>query len=150
MVTSPDTSISSDSTLPDVHVRALTLSSTLSSMASGWNRIGVDTYALRSISPQHVDTTLCPHDSLLWLRTTLIQYEDGTWDLEEFSQSISELSTMVAPFDTNKRVTEVITIAHTSVVPPEALGFAMQSDDLTAHGGDSTTFRYFFASIWIC
>ena len=37
---------------------------------------------------------------------------------------------MVAPFDTNKRVTEVITIAHTSVVPPEALGFAMQSDDV--------------------
>ena len=37
---------------------------------------------------------------------------------------------MVAPFDTNKRVIEVITIAHTSVVPPEALGFAMQSDDV--------------------
>lgn len=37
---------------------------------------------------------------------------------------------MVAPFDTNKRVIEVITISHTSVVPPEALGFAMQSDDV--------------------
>ncbi|CAL1136540.1 unnamed protein product [Cladocopium goreaui] len=60
----------------------------------------------------------------------LLMHKDGTWDLEEFSQSISELSTMVAPFDTNKRVTEVITIAHTSVVPPEALGFAMQSDDV--------------------
>ena len=49
MVTSSDTSISSDSSPPDVHVRALTLSSTLSGLAPGWNRIGVDSYALRSI-----------------------------------------------------------------------------------------------------
>ena len=92
-------------------------------------------FGLRSISPNHVDTTYCPSSGLLWLRTTLIKGDDGEWELEEFGQSIAELPTMVGPFNTEKRVVESITIAHTSMVPPEHLGFSVSDDIIAPRSG---------------
>ena len=54
------------------HVRAVTLGRTLSGLGAGWVGIGDSIYALKSNANQHVDSTLCPSDGLLWLRTTLI------------------------------------------------------------------------------
>ena len=55
---------------------------------------------------------------------------DGTWELDEFCQNISELSTMTGPFKANRPVTEVITIAHTATVPPEVLGFTLHDKNV--------------------
>ena len=52
------------------HVMALALSEPLASLGRGWIQLSENVYALRSISPQHVDTTFCVSDALLWLRTT--------------------------------------------------------------------------------
>ena len=112
------------------HVRALTLGRTLSGLGAGWVRIGDSIYALKSNANQHVDSTMCPIDGLLWLRTTLIHLDDDTWELDEFCQNISDLSTMTVPFEANRPVTEVITIAHTATVPPEVLGFTLHDDNV--------------------
>eukprot|EP00435_Cladocopium_sp_Y103_P007348 s890_g2.t1 len=90
MVTTPNTAESLVPASFDVHVRALTVSPSLSGLGAGWTQIA----------------------------------------LEEICTSITELSTMVAPFTTRKRVVEVITIVHTSMVPPEALGFSLQDGDV--------------------
>ena len=124
MVTTSDAADASSKSLSGVHVRALTLSSALSGMTSGWMQLGDAVFALCNISPQHVGTTLCPSEGLLWLRTTLIWFlrmVHGTW----MSAASAELPTMVALFDSAKRVVEMITIAHTSMVPPESLGFTL-------------------------
>ena len=54
----------------------------------------------------------------------------GTWELDEFCQNISDLRTMTGPFEANRPVTEVITIAHTATVPPEVLGFTLHDDNV--------------------
>ena len=56
--------------------------------------------------------------------------DDGTWELDEFCQNISDLRTMTGPFEANRPVTEVITIAHTATVPPEVLGFTLHDDNV--------------------
>ena len=43
--------------------------------------------------------------------------------VEEFCQNISDLSSRTAPLSVTKNVTEVITMAHTVMVPPEILGY---------------------------
>ena len=43
---------------------------------------------------------------------------------------IPDLSTMTVPFEANRPVTEVITIAHTATVPPEVLGFTLHDDNV--------------------
>ena len=78
-------------------------------------------FAVRNQGNQHVDTTLCPSGGLLWLRTTLIQLPNGTWEVDAFCVSISDLRTMTAPFEASKNVVEVITIAHTTMGPPAFL-----------------------------
>ena len=110
------------------HVRALALSEPLSSLGRGWIQLSENVYALRSISPQHVDTTFCVSDALLWLRTTLVKHDDDTWHLDEFCENISEMDSRVSPIESAKKVVEVITIAHTEFVPPEALGFSVYDD----------------------
>ena len=115
---------------PVEHVRALTLGRALTSLGAGWVKLGDSMYAIRSQGTQHMDTTLCPSDGLLWLRTTLVQLPNGTWELDEFCTSISDLRTMTGPFEANKNVVESITIAHTTMVPPEALGFYLHDDDV--------------------
>ena len=76
----------------------------------------------------YIYTTLCPSNGLLWLRTTLLHFSDDTWALDEFCQNISDLASMTSPFDVNKQLVEVITIAHTATVPPEVLGFTLHDD----------------------
>ena len=110
------------------HVRPLALSEPLSSLGRGWIQLSENFYALRSISPQHVDTTFCVSDALLWLRTTLVKHDDDTWHLDEFCENISEMDSRVSPIESAKKVVEVITIAHTEFVPPEALGFSVYDD----------------------
>ena len=110
------------------YVRSVVLGESLSGLQRGWIRLSDSVYGLRSVSPQHVDTTYCPSETLLWLRTTLVCFADGTWELEEYCQSISDLSSRVLPFQTAKPVVEVITIAHDAMVPPEALGFSVHED----------------------
>ena len=116
-------------------MRALTLGRALTGMGQGWIKLSDNVYGLRSTSPNHVDTTYCPSEGLLWLRTTLIKGNDDEWELEEFGQSISDLPTMVGPFNTEKRVVESITIAHTSMVPPEDLGFTVSDDIVFPRSG---------------
>ena len=60
-----------------------------------------------AVQNQDVDTTLCPSDCLLWLRITLIHLDDDTWGLREFCQNLSDLSTMIGPFEANIPVTEL-------------------------------------------
>ena len=117
------------------HVRALTLGRALTGMGQGWIKLSDNVYGLRSISPNHVDTTYCPSEGLLWLRTTLIKGNDGEWELEEFGQSVSDLPTMVGSFNTDKRVVESITFAHTSMVPPEDLCFSVSDDIVFPRSG---------------
>ena len=100
----------------------------IAGLQRGWIRLTDSVYGLRSVSPQHVDTTFCPSESLMWRRTTLVRFADGTWELEEFCQSISDLSSRVVPFQTAKQVVEVTTLAHDAMVPPEALGFSVHDD----------------------
>ena len=113
------------------HVRALALSEPLSSLGRGWIQLSENVYALRSISPQHVDTIFCISDAVLWLRTTLVKHDDDTWHLDEFCESIAEMESRVTPIESSKKVVEVITIAHTEFVPPEALGFSVYEDAST-------------------
>ena len=78
-----------------------------SGLGAGRGKFSDSIFALRSSANQHVDTTLCPSDCLLWLRTTLIHLDDDTWGLREFCQNLSDLSTMTGPFEANIPVTEL-------------------------------------------
>ena len=113
---------------PVEHVREVVLGESIAGLQRGWIRLSDSVYGLRSVSPQHVDTTYCPSETLMWRRTTLVRFADGTWELEEFCQSISGLSSRVIPFQTAKQVVKVITLAHDAMVPPEALGFSVHDD----------------------
>ena len=70
------------------HVRAVNLGPSLANLGRGWVRLSEDVIAVRSTSLHYVDTTLAPSDALLWLRTTLVRFSDGTWQVEEFCQNI--------------------------------------------------------------
>ena len=122
MLTVVDDSSTSSTLEREEHVRALALSEPLSNLGRSWIRLSENVFALRSISPQHVDTTFCISDALLWLRTTLVKHDDNTWHLDAFCASLSEMESRVAPISSPKPIAEVITIAHTEFVPPEALG----------------------------
>ena len=45
----------------------------LTNLLPGWNKLNDDAWALRSNSPCCVDTTLCPAETLMRLRTTLVK-----------------------------------------------------------------------------
>ena len=102
-------------------VNAITLTG-LSGLVPGWNKLNDDVWALRSNSPQCVDTTLCPSAILMWLRTTLVKYVHG-WEVYEYAQPISELASFEEPIPQRDSVLCVITIAHSYSVPAEFLGF---------------------------
>jgi hypothetical protein len=99
------------------------------SFGAGWVKLADSIYSTRNQGNQHIDATLCPGDGLLWRRTSLIQLPNGTWELDEFCMSMSDLRAMTGPFEASKDVVEAITIAHTSMVPPEALAFTLDKDD---------------------
>ena len=114
-------------------VRALQLGVVLRCLTHGWNRINPHLFAIRTVRPQHVNTTLCPSDELMWLRTTLVFREGSGWEIDEYCEAISEIQhnledEILFP-DT---VVEVITLAHKYAMEYEQLGFFMQ-DPSTAN-----------------
>ena len=114
-------------------VRALQLGVVLRCLTHGWNRINPHLFPIRTVRPQHVNTTLCPSDELMWLRTTLVFREGSGWEIDEYCEAISEIQhnledEILFP-DT---VVEVITLAHKYAMEYEQLGFFMQ-DPSTAN-----------------
>ena len=110
---------------PQVHVvRAVQLGMPLRTLAAGWNRISPHLFAIKTTRPKHVDTTLCPSDEMMWLRTTLV-YRDGIgWEVDEYCESVSELqSNLEEDFVYPEQVVEVITLAHKHAMQDEFLGF---------------------------
>ena len=83
----------------------------LANLQEGWNKFSDDMYAIKTYAPQHVDTTLCPANTLMWLRTTIVLYYHG-FEVIEFCQPISELETFEAELPNRAAVSEVITVAH--------------------------------------
>ena len=102
----------------------------LANLQEGWNKFSDDVYAIKTYAPQHVDTTLSPASTLLWLRTTIVLYYHG-YEVIEFCQPISDLETFEADIPNRAAVCEVITVAHNFAVPAEFLGFEMTADDET-------------------
>ena len=100
----------------------------LSNLQEGWNKLSDDVYAIKTYAPQHVDTTLCPAMTLMWLRTTLARYFHGL-EVIEFCQPIEELENFEADIPNRAGVCEVITVAHSYAVPADFLGFEMTDDD---------------------
>ena len=58
------------------HVRALTLGRAWTGMGQGWIQLSGNVFGLRSISPNHVDTTCCPSSVQLWSRAMVV---NGNW-----------------------------------------------------------------------
>ena len=104
----------------------------LSGLVPGWNKLNDDVWALRSNSPQCVDTTLCPAETLMWLRTTLVKYVHG-WEVYEYAQPITEIANYEEPIPRRDSVLCVITIAHTYAVPAEFLGFEVDDGVLPSN-----------------
>ena len=50
---------------PVEHVREIVLGESIAGLQRGWIRLSDTVYGLRSVSPQHVDTTYCPGESLM-------------------------------------------------------------------------------------
>eukprot|EP00435_Cladocopium_sp_Y103_P061798 s1685_g23.t1 len=83
------TQVAPEDALPAV--RAVQLGIVLRSLAAGWNRLAPQMFAIRTTVPKYVDTTTAPADELMWLRTTLVCREGGTWEVIEFCEAIGEL-----------------------------------------------------------
>ena len=113
---------------PQVHVvRAVQLGVPLRTLAAGWNCISPHLFAINTNRPKHVDTTLCPSDEMMWLRTTLV-YRDGIrWEVDEYCESVSDLqSNLEEDFVYPEQVVEVITLAHKHAMQDEFLGLFFQ------------------------
>ena len=74
---------------PVEHVRAVVLGESLAGLQRGWIRLSDSVYGLRSVSPQHVDTTYCPSESLMWLGTTWVRFADCTWESWELEDAFT-------------------------------------------------------------
>ncbi len=64
----------------ELSINAITLEPVLEHLRPGWNKISPRLFAITTAVPEYVDTTLCPSDELMWLRTTLVKFRDG-WRL---------------------------------------------------------------------
>lgn len=64
-------------------VRAVELGMVLRCLTPGWICINPHLFAIKTVRPQHVNTTLCPGDKLMWLRTTRIFREGSGWEVDE-------------------------------------------------------------------
>ena len=97
---------------------------TLRTLTAGWNRINSHLFAVKTTRPKHVDTTLCPSDEMMWLRTTLV-FRDGIgWEVDEYCESVSDLQhNLEEEFAFPEQVVEVITHAHKHAMQDEFLGF---------------------------
>ena len=108
-------------------VRAIQLGIVLRSLVPGWNRINPHLFAIKTVRPRHVDTTMCPADELMWHRTTLVYREEIGWELDEYCERISDIQhSLEDEFYNPESVVEVITIAHKHAMQDEYLGFFME------------------------
>ena len=64
-------------------VRAIRLNA-LGNLSPGRNKLTPEVWAIRSNSATCVDATHCPADTLMWMRTTLVEYTSG-WDVRVFA-----------------------------------------------------------------
>ena len=71
----------------ELSINAITLQPVLEHLRPGWNKISPLLFAITTAVPEYVDTTLCPSDELMWLRTTLVKFRDG-WRLFEFASRL--------------------------------------------------------------
>ena len=105
-------------------VRAFHLGVVLRCLTHGWNGINPHLFAIRTVRPQDVNTTLCRSDELMWLRPTLVFREGSGWEIDEYCEAIPRPNTtwrILFP-DT---VVEGITLAHKYAMEYEQLGFFM-------------------------
>jgi hypothetical protein len=127
---SEDDVLSPKSSTPSVSaVRAIHLERVLRRLLPGWNRINPQVYALTTRRAKFVDTTLCPAEEMMWLRTTLVFRNGQGWELLEFSEPVSDMDDMEGDIYDPESVVEVLTLAHVHSVPSEELGFRIIEDD---------------------
>ena len=72
-------------------MRVVQLGMVLRCLVPGWNRINPHLYAIKTVRPTHVDTTLCPSDELMWLRSTLVFRDGNGWEVDEFCEPIADM-----------------------------------------------------------
>ena len=97
----------------------------------GWNKISPHLFAIATTVPEYVDTTLCPSDELMWLRTTLVKFADG-WRLFEFCKQVCDLQGLTEKMRVGRGFQGVLTLAHVYAIPPERLGFNVDPTNLPA------------------
>ena len=61
----------------ELSINAITLQPVLEHLRPGWNKMSAHLFAITTTVPEYVDTTLCPSDELMRLRTTLVKFRDG-------------------------------------------------------------------------
>eukprot|EP00435_Cladocopium_sp_Y103_P066753 s36_g29.t1 len=106
--------------------RAIQLGMVLRCLTPGWNRINPHLFAIKTVRPRHVDTTMCPFDELMWHRTTLVFREGHGWEIDEYCERISDIQhNLEEEFFHPESVVEVITLAHKYAMQDEHLGFFM-------------------------
>ena len=107
-------------------VRAVQLGIALRTLRPGWNKLNPQLFAIKTTLPKFVDTTTTPSDELVWLRTTLVCREGGTWEVVEFCEAIGDLPAGIdEEIHFPRTVLEVVTLAHKYALPAEDLGFYM-------------------------
>ena len=117
----------SDGVQQDVNVlRAVILTERLQNVGRRWEKIGPELWAMLSYGGRFVDTTLIPADQLMWRRTTLLKV-NGSWELVELSEQISTMEDRCKWFDTDVQAEAILTLGHTNVMSPEALGFRLEA-----------------------
>eukprot|EP00435_Cladocopium_sp_Y103_P056888 s567_g19.t1 len=107
-------------------VRAVQLGMVLRCLTHGWNRINPHLFAIKTTGPNHVNTTLCPSDELMWFRTTLVFRQTGQWEVVEFCEAIADMQhNLEEEIYDPESIVEVITLAHRNAMQDEHLGFFM-------------------------
>jgi hypothetical protein len=121
-------SVLTERDMPDMQpaVRVVQVGMVLRCLVPGWNRINPHLFATKTTAPKHVDTTLCPSDELMWLRTTLVFREVGGWEVVELCEPIADMRHNLEEeiYDAGS-IVEVITLAHKYAMQDEQLGFFM-------------------------
>ena len=113
----------------ELSINAITLQPVLERLRPGWNKISPQLFAITTTVPEYVDTTLCPSDELMWLRTTLVKCRDG-WRLFEFCKQFGDLQTYTERMRVGADFQGVLTLAHVYAIPPVQLGFNVDPANL--------------------
>ena len=115
----------------ELSINATTVQPVLEHLRPGWHKTSPHLFAIATTVPEYVDTTLCPSDELMWLRTTLVKFRDG-WRLFEFCKQIGDLQTYTERMRVGAGADfqGVLTLAHVYAIPPEQLGFNVDPANL--------------------